>query len=168
MKLRQILLDVAPTIFLFAIPALLVWLTGSDIGGSFPQPLNWLLILLGILPCLAGLGLMVWTIQLFWVKGKGTLAPLDPTKKLVVVGPYRHVRNPMYSGLLLVLYGEAILFGSIAILVFATLILLAVLSYVHLKEEHDLEKRFGKEYQSYKAHVPRWVPQLKPWEGEET
>ncbi|MCX6035858.1 MAG: isoprenylcysteine carboxylmethyltransferase family protein [Chloroflexi bacterium] len=101
------------------------------------------------------------------MKGKGTVLPLDPTKKLVVVGPYRYVRNPMYSGAFMVLFGEATLLGSIAVLVFAVVMPLAPLFYVPLKEESDLEKQFWKEYLVYKAHVPRWVPRLKPWKGVE-
>ena len=168
MKIRQILIDLVPAVFLFAIPGLLVYLSGSiDIGWSLPQPIFWLPVILGLALGLAGLGLMIWTGWLFWMEGKGTVLPLDPTKKLVVVGPYRYVRNPMYSGGFMVLFGEAILLGSIAVLVFAVMMPLAPLVYVPLKEERDLEKHFGKEYLVYKAHVPRWVPRLKPWKGME-
>jgi protein-S-isoprenylcysteine O-methyltransferase Ste14 len=168
MKIRQILIELAPAVFLFAIPSLLVYLTGSiDFGWSLPQPFLWLPVIFGLALGLAGLALMIWTGWLFWMIGKGTVLPLDPTKKLVVVGPYRYVRNPMYSGAFVVLFGEGILLGSIAVLVFAVVMPLAPLFYVPLKEEPDLEKQFGKEYLVYKAHVPRWVPRLKSWKGVE-
>jgi protein-S-isoprenylcysteine O-methyltransferase Ste14 len=168
MKIRQILIELAPAVFLFAIPSLLVYATGSiDFGWSLPQPFLWLPVIFGLALGLAGLALMIWTGWLFWMIGKGTVLPLDPTKKLVVVGPYRYVRNPMYSGAFVVLFGEGILLGSIAVLVFAVVMPLAPLFYVPLKEEPDLEKQFGKEYLVYKAHVPRWVPRLKPWKGVE-
>jgi protein-S-isoprenylcysteine O-methyltransferase Ste14 len=169
MKIRQVVLNLSPIIPLVVIPALVVGLTGSiDIGWSLPHPLNWLSVVLGIMLCLGGVGLMIWTIRLFMEQGKGTLTPLDPTKRLVVAGPYRHVRNPMYSGVFLVLYGEGIMLGSPAILVFATLMVVVSLFYVPLVEERGLEQRFGTDYRTYKAQVPRWVPRLTPWEGGET
>ncbi len=169
MHIRHVVLNLSPVIPLVVIPALLVWLTGSiNIGWSFPPPLNWLSVILGSLLCLAGGGLMLWTIRLFWEQGKGTLTPFAPTQRLVVAGPYRHVRNPMYSGVFLVLYGEGIMLGSLAILIYATLLEMVPLFYVPLVEERGLEQRFGADYRTYKAHVPRWVPRLKPWQGGET
>jgi len=169
MKLRPVLLDLSPFIPLVVIPAVLVWLTGSlDIRWSFPSPLNWLVVILGILLCLVGGGLLLWTIRLFWERGKGTLTPFDPPQRLVVVGPYRHVRNPMYRGVFLVLYGEAILLGSTALLVYATLFSAVPFVYVPLVEERGLEQRFGADYRTYTTHVPRWIPRLKPWKGRAT
>jgi protein-S-isoprenylcysteine O-methyltransferase Ste14 len=162
---RKFVLNASPALVVVIIPALLLWWDGSNIGWSLPTPLNWLSVLLGILLCLSGFALLIWTISLFWTEGKGTLTPMKPTKKLVVSGPYRHVRNPMYTGVFTALYGEGILFGSPAILILATFFMLLPLFYVPLVEERGLEKRFGEEYQIYKAHVPRWIPQLSPWEG---
>jgi protein-S-isoprenylcysteine O-methyltransferase Ste14 len=168
MKIRQILFNLVPGIILFAIPAWLVYRSGSiDIGWSLREPYLWLPVTLGLALSLAGVGLMVWTGWLFWTKGKGSVIPLDPTQKLVVTGPYRYVRNPMYCGAFAVLFGEAILLGSIAVLVFSLVMPLAPLVYVPLKEEPDLAARFGSEYQVYKAHVPRWLPRLKAWKGVE-
>jgi protein-S-isoprenylcysteine O-methyltransferase Ste14 len=163
---RQMLLNFSPALVVVIVPALLVWLGGYDIGWSFPQPFNWLSVLLGILLYLGGFGLLIWTIRLFWEKGKGTLTPMMPTQRLVVSGPYRHVRNPMYTGVIMALLGEGILLGSTAILVFAIPFVLLPLFYVPLVEERGLEKRFGEAYRTYKAHVPRWIPRLTPWEGE--
>jgi protein-S-isoprenylcysteine O-methyltransferase Ste14 len=125
-------------------------------------PALWLRLLGGLL-LLAGLSLVVWTIRLFAHYGQGTLAPWDPPRHLVVRGPYRHVRNPMITGVGLVLLGEAALFGSLLLL--AGLGLFAVINavYTPLSEEPGLRRRFGAEYDNYCRHVPRWLPRLTPW-----
>jgi protein-S-isoprenylcysteine O-methyltransferase Ste14 len=124
----------------------------------------------GALPVLAGAGalltglwLAVETIALFGRVGKGTLAPWDPTRKLVVRGPYRRVRNPMISGVGLILLGEAAILGSAPILVELGLFALANLIYIPLIEEPDLAARFGAEYEEYRRAVPRWIPKRTPW-----
>ena len=112
-----------------------------------------------------GLFLMIWTVQLFRRIGKGTLAPWDPTQRLVIAGPYAHTRNPMIAGVLSVLVGEGILCGSLAILAWAFLFFLINNMYFRLSEEPGLLKRFGDEYATYRANVPMWRPRLKPWQG---
>lgn len=113
---------------------------------------------------MVGLLLVYKTNQLFASVGQGTLSPWDPPKHFVVVGVYRHVRNPMILGVLLVLLGEALLFGSIPL--FLWVLFFWVANHVHFirTEEPALVERFGDEYLRYKAHVPRWIPRLKPWE----
>jgi len=110
-----------------------------------------------------GLGLSVWTVTLFMKCGEGTPAPWDPPKKLVVRGPYRHVRNPMISGVVLMLFAEAMLFQSWPIAVWMMVFFIANSIYFPLVEEKGLEKRFGDDYREYKAHVPRWIPRLRAW-----
>ena len=114
----------------------------------------------------AGLALVVWTVRLFVTVGQGTLAPWDPTSRLVVRGPYRHVRHPMITGVLLVLLGEAALLGSSTLLLWAAGIFAVNVVYLPLVEEPGLRRRFGEEYDSYCAAVPRWVPRLRPWEPD--
>ena len=87
--------------------------------------------------------------------GDGTLAPWDPTHKMVVQGVYRHVRNPMISGVFCVLLGEAVLFGSLVVFGWFVLFLLANLLYIPGLEERDLEKRFWEAYRQYKRNVSR-------------
>jgi len=111
----------------------------------------------------AGLTLMATTIRLFDRVGRGTLAPWSPTRRLVVVGPYRWVRNPMISGVLLVLAGETLLFGSGALGAWLALFFVVNTLYFVWSEEPGLERRFGDEYRRYRSHVPRWVPRLRPW-----
>jgi protein-S-isoprenylcysteine O-methyltransferase Ste14 len=128
-----------------------------------PVEVHWALALPGAVLIAAGLALVVWTIALFGTVGKGTLAPWDPTSRLVVRGPYRHVRNPMISGVLGILLGEAVLLGSVPLLVWFGLVLAVNAVYMPLVEEPGLRRRFGEDYETYKANVPRWVPRLRPW-----
>jgi len=115
-------------------------------------------LLLGFLVIGVGLYVMWMTIGMFIRIGKGTLAPWAPTKKLVVVGIYRYVRNPMIMGVLTVLTGEAIAFLSARILVWALVFFLINNAFFLLYEEPNLEKKFGEEYREYKRMVPRWIP----------
>lgn len=110
-----------------------------------------------------GLALLAWTVGLFARVGRGTLAPWDPTRKLVVVGPYAHVRNPMITGVLFVLVGEAILFASNAIATWAALFVVVNHVYFVLSEEPGLLARFGDEYAEYRRNVPRWIPRVRRW-----
>ena len=114
-----------------------------------------------------GLALVVWTVALFTTVGQGTLAPWDATTGLVVRGPYRHVRNPMISGVLLILAGEAVVFRSWGLVLLLAGFALANAIYMPLSEEPGLKRRFGDEYDAYRAHVPRWIPQLRPWDPAE-
>lgn len=113
---------------------------------------------------LVGLYLLAKTIKLFAQIGKGTLAPWNPTQKLVVAGPYRYVRNPMYSGVLFVLLGEAVVLGSIYLLVWLLLFWTVIHVFILFYEEPGLVKRFGEEYVTYRENVPRWIPRLSPWD----
>jgi protein-S-isoprenylcysteine O-methyltransferase Ste14 len=118
----------------------------------------------GALSLCAGVALMAAAIGLFSTVGEGTLAPWDPTRKLVVRGMYRHVRNPMIGGVMAVLLGEALLFASTALLGWFLAFVLANALYIPIFEESGLERRFGEEYREYRRNVPRWIPRLSPWE----
>jgi protein-S-isoprenylcysteine O-methyltransferase Ste14 len=110
-----------------------------------------------------GLVLVAWTIRLFSTVGDGTIAPWDPTRKLVVMGPYRHVRNPMISGVAFVLAGEAVLLGSPPLALWFAAVVVVNAVYLPLVEEPGLRSRFGEDYEIYAANVPRWLPRLRPW-----
>ncbi len=118
---------------------------------------------LALLAASVGLGLGVWTSTLFMKFGKGTPAPWDPPEKLVVRGPYRYVRNPMITGVMLILLAEAMLFQSWPIAVWMMIFFIGNAIHFPLIEEKGLEKRFGDDYREYKAHVPRWIPRLRAW-----
>lgn len=112
----------------------------------------------------AGLVLVGVTVWQFGKVGRGTLAPWDPTRRLVVTGVYRHVRNPMISGVFLVLLGEGLAFGSVGVLLWAVGFFALNATYIPLVEERGLERRFGDQYVEYRRHVPRWVPRTTSWE----
>ena len=148
------------------IPGIILYATWSiNIGWGLSAPICLVPILLGVLLICIGLALMYKTISLLARMGKGTLAPWDPTQKLVVHGIYRHVRNPMISGVSCILLGEAVLVGSIPLLIWFAVFFVLNLIFIPLFEESNLEARFGDEYRRYKENVPRWLPRLKPWEG---
>lgn len=115
--------------------------------------------------CLVLIGLLLFTSSLrrFAGDGQGTLAPWDPPRQLVVTGPYRYVRNPMISGVLFVLFGEAVILLSGPHLSWALTFLLINAVYIPLLEEPQLRQRFGASYDEYCDHVPRLVPRFRPW-----
>lgn len=146
-----------PLMVTVVVPGLLVWRGAADVAA-------WPLVLSGAVLIVLGLALVAWTAALFARVGGGTLAPWDPTSRLVVMGPYRHVRNPMISGVLSILLGEAALFASLALLLWFAAVLAANAVYFPLVEEPGLRRRFGAAYDDYRANVPRWLPRFRPWE----
>jgi protein-S-isoprenylcysteine O-methyltransferase Ste14 len=110
-----------------------------------------------------GLGLFTASLRRFATDGHGTLAPWDPPRDLVVCGPYRHVRNPMISGVVFVLFGESLVLLSAAHAIWAGVFLAINLVYIPLVEEPALERRFGASYREYRRNVPRVLPRPRPW-----
>ena len=156
-----------PGIVTLVIPGTILWRAGTDSFGlwqSFPAARIVLPVIGGLCICL-GLLLMVATIRLFVTVGKGTLAPWEPTQRLVVQGVYRHVRNPMISGVLFVLLGESVLTASLPLFWWFLVFAFVNATYIPLLEEPGLVKRFGEDYLNYKRNVPRWVPRWTPWDG---
>jgi protein-S-isoprenylcysteine O-methyltransferase Ste14 len=153
-----------PGIVAVAVPAVILWRAEAvSFGWGLPSGLALLTVLLGAGLIALGLGLVAWTVALFAVVGRGTLAPWDPTSRLVVRGPYRHVRNPMITGVVAILAGEATLLGSPALAAWGAVVLGVNAIYMPLVEEPGLRRRFGEAYEVYRANVPRWVPRLRPW-----
>jgi protein-S-isoprenylcysteine O-methyltransferase Ste14 len=110
-----------------------------------------------------GLVLFGASLSRFATEGRGTLAPWDPPRALVVRGPYRYVRNPMISGVIFVLFGEAAVLLSRPHAVWALAFLAVNAIYIPLLEEPMLEDRFGEPYAEYRRRVPRFLPRLRPW-----
>jgi protein-S-isoprenylcysteine O-methyltransferase Ste14 len=123
-------------------------------------------LITGTFLLIVGLFLAGWTMRLFVKIGKGTAAPWDPPKKLVVAGPYCHVRNPMITSVLIMLMAESLLLGSRHIFGWFVAFFLGNTIYFPFFEEKDLEKRFGKDYLQYKCNVPRWIPMLSAWKQQ--
>lgn len=159
--LRSII--ILPGTVVVLVPAILVWIsTDSNTVAKVADPKQ-IIFWLGLFAIAAGVGLAIWTARLFMREGEGTPAPWDPPKNFVVLGPYQYVRNPMISGVLLILLGEALLLQSGLIAAWMFLFLLGNAIYLPAFEERDLERRFGDPYREYKEHVRRWVPRLNPW-----
>ncbi len=163
---RHLLAIVAlPGLVTVIIPSIVVSTTGSTrIGWELSGPFRWLPVLLGCALIAVGFVLVVSTIALFVRAGRGTLAPWDPTQRLVVRGVYRFVRNPMISGVLFILLGEATLAGARALLYWFLFFLALNAVYIPFIEEPGLVRRFGTEYLRYRENVPRWIPRLRPWQ----
>ena len=115
---------------------------------------------------LIGLLLFIKSLDLFIRIGKGTLAPWNPTRHIVVESLYRYMRNPMLLGVNLILLGEALFLRSGNLLIWNLFFLLLNHFYFLYKEEPDLEKRFGEEYREYCRNVPRWIPRWRAWYPE--
>jgi len=116
-----------------------------------------------------GLGIFVVAVPVFadflarFVReGHGTPAPVAPTRRLVVGGVYRHVRNPAYIAVIAMLVGQALFFGSSGVLEYAFVVAIAFHLFVILYEEPTLERTFGSAYQDYCRSAPRWIPRLHP------
>lgn len=115
---------------------------------------------LGLALVLTGALLALWCIATFVTRGRGTPAPFDPPREFVAAGPYRYVRNPMYTGGFGVLLGAGLILRSPSIVGLAVLFLLLVHLLVLLYEEPALASRFGNPYLRYKSSVRRWLPRF--------
>ena len=103
-----------------------------------------------------------WCVWDFATFGRGTPAPIDAPKKLVVRGLYRYTRNPMYVGVLTVISGWAVLFQTGPLVLYAALVGTGFHLFVVLYEEHHLHREFGDDYDAYRAQVGRWLPRRRP------
>jgi protein-S-isoprenylcysteine O-methyltransferase Ste14 len=114
--------------------------------------------IIGVIVATAGAAFALWCVVSFVSLGKGTPAPFDPPRRLVVRGPYHFVRNPMYTGASLALGGAALFYGSLPLLGYAVVFLFAASLFVLGYEEPRLRRTFGPEYLAYCHHVGRWLP----------
>ena len=112
----------------------------------------------GVVVGAGGAALALWCIVTFVVIGRGTPAPFDPPRRLVVVGPYRLVRNPMYLGAGLALAGAALFYESWGLLAYCAAFAFVTYLFVVLYEEPTLRATFGAPYVRYCERVPRWWP----------
>jgi len=140
-----------PGLAMLYLPALVLSSSGgAHDAGAFS--------LFGLAPITVGLATLFWCFAGFIAEGEGTPAPYDPPRRLVSGRLYRWVRNPMYVAVTTVVLGEALLFGSAALLAYAVAMWVVFHLFVTLYEEPGLHARFGPVYDAYRASVPRWIP----------
>ena len=139
------------------------WISGWRLRpASLPaETLRWL----GAALIALGAAALVESFARFALRGRGTPAPAFPTERLVASGLYRHVRNPMYVAVVAVILGQALVFGSVALLEYGAVVWLMFHLFVALYEEPTLRRSFGADYEAFRAAVPRWIPRLTPWRG---
>lgn len=159
---------ILPGTALVYVPAIILYFTRNGPNAASFPPDSMIKILAGLLIAAVGLFLMAWAMRLFTTKGGGgTPAPWQPIHNLIILGPYRHTRNPMLSGVLLFLVAESTLLWSVPLFVWAAAFFVLNTVYFRFVEEPELEKRYGTAYSHFKQNVPRWLPRLTPYEDDE-
>jgi protein-S-isoprenylcysteine O-methyltransferase Ste14 len=146
-----------------------VWIARTDASAlGWPSTLAGVVVAsLGVIVLAIGLTLFIASVRRFVSEGRGTLAPWDPPRHLVMQGPYQYVRNPMISGVIFILFGTALVLRSRPHAVWATVFLAVNAVYIPILEEPLLERRFGDAYREYCRHVRRFVPRLRPRRADE-
>jgi protein-S-isoprenylcysteine O-methyltransferase Ste14 len=141
------------------VAVLLPYRLGSSPGARGSVPLGSFRYF-GFILVVAGALIYLWCAWDFAFTGKGTPAPIDPPKELVARGLYKHVRNPMYIGVLSLVLGQAVWFEAVPLFAYAGLVFLLVNAFVFFYEEPVLKRKFGDSYKRYCETVPRWLPRL--------
>lgn len=157
---RLLVLVISALIFPVTIPILLAVVSPrlDYYFGIGPLFFGWGNLLIGVLAIIAGGVVALWTVVIQVMMASGTPLPMLPTKKLLTVGPFKYCRNPMTLGTIMAYSGIAILIGSwsalLAVIVFAA----ALIGYLKIIEEKELQLRFGSEYLEYKQKTPFILP----------
>jgi len=164
MFLRHLLsIAILPGMVTVAVP---IWIARRN-GIAFAPPAtapDVALIAAGLIALGGGLFLFVASLARFVTEGRGTLAPWDPPRRLVVRGPYRYVRNPMISGVIFITFGEAMMLRSMPHAEWALAFVLLNLVWIPLFEEPVLTAMFGDDYRRYRRHVRRFIPRLRAYD----
>ena len=160
----------ATAVFLVLAPGTVVglvpwWISKWQMHTPFPGFAVFRVI--GVLLIAVAIPALLASFARFALQGVGTPAPVFPTKRLVVSGFYRYVRNPMYIAVVSIVVGEALLLGNVWVLVYGLCAWLVTHLFVLYYEEPTLQKTYGMEYLEFRANVPRWLPRLAPWRGRE-
>lgn len=154
-------------LFFIAAPCVVAGLVPWLLTDRYGLPLSTMpgFVVVGSILIVAAAAMLLHSFARFALEGLGTPAPVAPTERLVVGGIYRHVRNPMYVAVLSIILGQALLFSSWAVVVYAAIAATAMVSFAKLYEEPTLARRYGAEYETYRRNVPGWLPRLTPWRG---
>ena len=150
---------VAPCVVAGVVPWLLTrWQFGP------PWPASALIAVIGVLIMVGGAAVLGDAFVRFAMEGRGTPAPVAPTEELVITGPYRWVRNPMYLAVLAVIVGQALVLRQVSLLIYGAVVASAFFTFVKLYEERVLSERYGEAYRRYQAGVPGWIPRPRRWQ----
>ncbi len=147
-------------LFLIVMPGMVAGYIPLAFLRNGPQIETGFLAYLALPLWMMGVVILLWSFWNFLREGRGTPAPIDPPRELVVAGFYRYVRNPMYVGVFLILQGHFLWFKFVWLIVYLALVFLVVHLFVTLYEEPTLKEKFGTGYQEYLRRVPRWIPRL--------
>ena len=147
-------------IFTLVVPGTVAVLIPMWLIGGFSRPENAPLTWIGAAVAATGAAIYFRCAWEFAARGLGTPAPIAPTKYLVTTALHRHIRNPMYVGVALVILGEAALFRSWHLVEYAAVMLLIAHCFVVAYEEPTLQRQFGESYGEYRRKVPRWIPRF--------
>jgi protein-S-isoprenylcysteine O-methyltransferase Ste14 len=139
------------------------WLTGWRVRQPAPSWAWTPLRVAGVALLAVGILVLVQAFARFVVEGVGTPAPIAPPRQLVVGGPYRYVRNPMYLAVVAVIVGQALALGQPALLGYAAVVGAATAAFAHGYEEPTLHCQFGAQYEADRQAVPAWWPRRHPW-----
>lgn len=137
---------------------LVPWLLTGWKAGPMSSPL---IVVAGAVLVVAGVAILLDAFVRFAVQGVGTPAPIAPTRNLVVTGPYRFVRNPMYLAVLAIIVGQALILASWTLAGYGAAVAVAFALFVTGYEEPALSRQFGAQYERYRAAVPGWWPRLR-------
>ena len=148
-------------LFFILAPGMVAGLIPLALLRSGPQIQTGFLSYLAFPLWLIGAATLIWCFWDFLVKGRGTPAPIDPPKELVISGLYNYVRNPMYVGVLLVIIGHFLWFGYWNLLIYAIVVFVGFNAFVTYYEEPTLKRKFGASYEDYLKRVPRWIPRFR-------
>lgn len=141
------------------------WLTGWRVHESVLS--SWPVHVLGIALLVPAAGTLAFAFIRFVAEGLGTPAPVAPTDRLVVGGPYRYVRNPMYLAVVATIVGQALVLSQPSLLAYAAIVFLAVAAFVRWYEEPALIRQFGNQYRAYLREVPAWWPRRHAWRPDD-
>ena len=160
LRKRLLFLGLGALVFPISIPAVLIIVLPQvdkmiGIGSFFIGYVN---IIIGIIAIIFGGFLALWTIFAQIKLASGSPFPMIPTKKLIIVGPFKYCRNPMTLGTIMVYSGIVVMIGSYTALLLVVLFTFMLIAYIKLIEEKELELRFGKEYLDYKKDTPFIIP----------
>lgn len=151
------LIFTVPASIIVYIPIILLII---EYGHIPPVDYSWGRFTIGFCAFWGGIAFFVWSFRILVVEGKGTPSPFNPTKQLVIKGPYYYIRNPMIVAIWSILLGETLYFDSLYLLIWTFVTVIFAMAYVPNFEEPELEKKYGTAYLDYRADVGRWFPRF--------